>query len=88
MNSFGDVPQRWWWLSFADPELPEGSQFLGVAIVKATELVTATLVAHMHGCNPGGQVLGQTIPNHLPEPPPGMTYRLLTKAEAESIYGP
>lgn len=28
---------RWFWLSFADGDLPEGEQFLGVAIVKVDD---------------------------------------------------
>lgn len=39
----------WYWLSFADPKLPEGRQFLGAVIVQATEagLVAADLKKQM-----------------------------------------
>jgi len=29
-----ESPPQWWWISFADGDLPMGSQFLGVAIVQ------------------------------------------------------
>lgn len=46
----------WWWLSFADPELPKGSQFLGVSIVQCHIGELAPSEAWTQGCNPGGQV--------------------------------
>ena len=55
-------PKVWWWLSFCDPEKPEGSQFLGVAIVEGSNVYTASLEARSLGCNPGGEVLGLPYP--------------------------
>jgi hypothetical protein len=54
-----------WWLSFADPDGQRGEVvggvrgFLGVAIVRAHGLITATQEAKRQGCNPGGQVQAQ-----------------------------
>lgn len=54
-----------WWLSFADPEKPQGTRFLGVAIVEIEDVegqdlrdraVTVVRKAHALGCNPGGEV--------------------------------
>lgn len=73
---------QWWWLSFADPSLPEGSQFLGVAIVQAVGFLSAVREARSRGCNPGGQVQGFDFPNNLTLPP-RFTNRLLSKQEAE-----
>lgn len=47
---------QWWWLSFADPDLPEGTQFLGAALVPALTIEGAITQAHLLGINPGGQV--------------------------------
>ncbi len=44
------------WMSFADPDKPSGSQFLGVALVDANSLPEAMTISHMSGCNPGGEI--------------------------------
>ncbi len=54
-----------WWLSFCDGSLPKGSQFLGACIVPGCCLVDAIATAHLNGCNPGGEVLGHSIPGEL-----------------------
>jgi hypothetical protein len=77
-------PEQWWWLSFADGRLPAGSQFLGVAIVKAPGLSWATRRTHELGINPGGEVVALQFPDWA-SPPDGFTDRLLTRAEAESM---
>jgi hypothetical protein len=78
-------PLAWWWLSFADPEKPEGSQFLGACIVQARGFFGATLVAHALKCNPGGQCRGMG-PISLDAPiQPGWADRLLTKDECEEF---
>lgn len=48
-----------WWLSFVDEDT---DTFLGVSIVEAPDFLSATAVAHVIGCNPGGQVAGYEIP--------------------------
>jgi hypothetical protein len=78
-------PLAWWWLSFCDPHLPEGSQFLGACLVKAHGFLGATFVARTLGCNPGGEVRGAgPIPIDAMIQP-GWTERLLTRAEAEEF---
>ena len=47
-----------WWLSFADPYLPLGSQFLGAVIVPGNNLFEAVQTAHKLKLNPGGEVRG------------------------------
>lgn len=72
----------WMWLSFADPHLPKGEQFLGVAIVPGANVVQAAVNAGLLCCNPGGEVLGVEIPEeHLPAP--ALRGRLLSKADLE-----
>jgi hypothetical protein len=68
-----------WWLSFADPGLPEGSQFLGVVILEAAGLADAVTKSHLLGLNPGGEILGYPVPGWIPREWQG---RLLTKEEA------
>jgi len=52
----GDMKRDFYWLSFADGSLPEGSQFLGACIVRAISDLDAVCVAHRLGINPGGEV--------------------------------
>lgn len=53
------------WLSFCDPELPTGEQFLGCAIIDADNFVCAVRRAHELGINPGGEVAGgDLVPGH------------------------
>jgi len=56
-----------WWLSFADPNRPQGRQFLGAAIVRALDFVGAVSSAHALECNPGGEVKGLELPRDLEE---------------------
>lgn len=49
------------WLSFCDPALPRGQQFLGACIVDGETLLQAVQTAHTRGCNPGGEVKGVRI---------------------------
>lgn len=54
------------WLSFADPKKPKGSQFLGACILEvdsesSNPLEKAIHKAHELGINPGGEVLGFEI---------------------------
>ncbi len=73
-----------YWLSFADPDKPRGTQFLGVAIVEELDFIGAIKRAHALGCNPGGEVLGYTVPERIDVPEVWMD-RLLTRAEAEQV---
>lgn len=73
----------WHWLSFADPNRPEGQQLLGVAIVQAENVVHAALVARALGINPGGEVQAVTLGDY--EPADGYTNRLFTGDEAKRI---
>lgn len=74
------LPERWWWLSFADGQLPVGTQFLGVVIVKARGMGWACRRAHELGINPGGEVQGTEFPDGAIAPPEYVG-RLLTKEE-------
>lgn len=76
---------RWWWLSFADPDLPAGSQFLGVSIVSIQDggdIADAALEAYNRDCNPGGECLGGPLPG---EPAAKWRNRLLSKVEAKAL---
>jgi hypothetical protein len=54
-----------YWLSFCDVMMPEGRQFLGVAIVWGQTLEHAIRRAHILGCNPGGTVMAHPIGGKL-----------------------
>lgn len=69
----------WWYLSFAN------ETFLGGAVVQADDLVDAAKEAHRQGCNPGGEVLGAPVPEHL-TPKEGYRNRLLAKSEIDECW--
>lgn len=70
----------WWWLSFANPYLPAGSQFLGACLVKAHGVAEAVRVAHVLEINPGGEVQFMKLLPTAPIPAK-WAERLLTRAE-------
>jgi hypothetical protein len=72
------------WMSFADPGRPVGQRFLGVIIIDAPGLATATTMTHTMGINPGGEIQSMEIPEDL-EIKPFWKNRLLTKAECEMV---
>ena len=79
-----DNPERWWWLSFADGDLPKGRQFLGACLVQGRGLATAISNSHALGCNPGGSCQGLEAPESF-SPRDGWTNRLLSRAECEEF---
>lgn len=79
------MDKAWWWLSFADGTLPEGSQFLGAAFVQGYTMIDAVQEAWRLGVNPGGEVVSQMFPADNP-PAEHLRNRLLSKAELESEF--
>jgi hypothetical protein len=86
------VTNALWWLSFADPSRPKGTQFLGVAIVRVDSsgegdgFFHAVRTAHALGINPGGQVQGHFIPPDIaPLVDAKWVERLLTREECEQF---
>lgn len=76
----------WQWLSFCDTDKPEGQRFIGVAIVRGWSVADAALMAHVLGCNPGGQVMAVPAPEHFGDPPIEWQNKLVTdKAEIERL---
>lgn len=77
----------WYWLSFADADLPEGSQFLGVSIVgPCLNVGHAAMIAHGRGCNPGGGIMGHVVPSpYIDRVPDGYRFTLLTKDKAREV---
>ena len=75
-----------WWLSFADPDRPEGTQFLGAAIIQAPTFPAAITRSHRIGVNPGGEVMAAG-----PIPPdaygPEFRDRLLSAQEIDDLPG-
>lgn len=54
-----------YWLSFVDPDKPEGKEFLGACLVEADGFLLAVKAAYRKGCNPGGEVAGSTVPTEM-----------------------
>ena len=75
----------WWWISFADGDLPKGQQFLGVAIVQGFGFGSATMAAHRLGINPGGEAQGLPFPEWTGEPPAEYQNRLLQRDELAKL---
>lgn len=90
LQQIADLPR--WWLSFCDPDKtpppelqrPGGPSFLGVAIIRAPDYISAIEMAHALGCNPGGQVNGVPVPPDIPIPDDYLG-RLLTKTDVEYL---
>ena len=59
--------EGWYYLSFVDPDLPEGSSWLGGCFVHARNNRDAAAEAWVQGCNPGGDVLIFGPTNHAPQ---------------------
>jgi len=75
-----------WWLSFADPDKPEGQRFIGVAVVPCdTDTISrAADTAWKLGCNPGGEVLGMRLPDDIIERVPLAAIGCLLRGEQVS----
>lgn len=79
----------WWWLSFVDPDRPEGDQYLGAVLLKADDVAHALFCSHEKGLNPGGEIAMFEIPKEFEyriEVNMNLTHRLLTREEAESFF--
>lgn len=48
-------------MSFADPQKPKGTQFLGVVITKCLGMAHAINKTHKLGINPSGEIMSQEI---------------------------
>lgn len=82
----------WYWMSFCDPDKPEGEQFLGVVIVDggsehpSVGIHMAAVAAYATGCNPGGEVVAIQLPQWAVEHVvPAWSNRLLTRAEVAEL---
>ncbi|MGF6641841.1 hypothetical protein [Paraburkholderia sp. MM6662-R1] len=79
-------PGELYWLSFADPTLPSGNQFLGVVVMRARSFGAAIENAWRYGVNPGGEVMGSVIPAEYESVVPKTSRgRLLSRAESEAL---
>lgn len=77
---------RWWWLSFADSDKPEGQQLLGIALIKATCHAHAVSEAWRLKCNPGGGVMGWECLDEWGEPAERWRNRLISdKSEVDEM---
>lgn len=56
-----------WWLSFIDPERPQGARFLGVIILDAPTLDAAFTKSWELKINPGGEALGVQLNENMDE---------------------
>ena len=75
----------YWWLSFVDPERPEGKRFLGGTIVAARDEKGAIEEAWRRGVNPGGEVMIVAIPaGKLSKMRPDWFNRLVSEEEIEA----
>lgn len=74
-----------YWLSFCDPKLPKGSQFLGVAIVSASTMPDAIIKSWADATNPGGEVQGVKLPEEVHSFVVQYTGRLLNATEARVL---
>jgi hypothetical protein len=72
-----------WYLSFANTNPDE---FVGACIVPATTIANAVISARIHCCNPGGEVVGNAIPeNVVPLIAAKWKRRLLTREDVAEL---
>lgn len=81
---------NWYWLSFVHHDRPKGDKFVGALLIEANSFQAAIASSWMLKLNPGGEVQGFAVPKKYLDRVAilrneGMTYRLLSKAEALSI---
>jgi hypothetical protein len=68
LNEELDNDEECLWMSFCDPDKPEGEQFLGVIITKDKGFAHAVTKINSLGINPGGEILCyETDPEDIPE---------------------
>jgi hypothetical protein len=83
---------HWFWLSFCDSDKPKGQRFLGVAIVRGSNVVNAIQEAHRLDINPGGEVLAFPVSKEDAEKriPSDCCNRLLRRDElvARNLWAP
>ena len=73
------MAEPFWWLSFADPDLPEGQQFIGVIIAQGYTISAVITETHLRGVNPGGECqFAEIPPEHVP--PTHLHWKLLSYA--------
>lgn len=73
-----------YWMSFVDPELPEGARFVGACIVQGFGMKDAFENSHLLKCNPGGEVKIIDMSEHKDKINEKWIGRLMNKEEAES----
>ncbi len=78
---------KFYWLSFCDPDLPKGTQFLGAVFTQANDFIAAVRKSHALGINPGGEVQGHEAGPRFKMHPSLETYvdRVLTREECEAF---
>lgn len=78
---------QWFWFSFCDTQQPDGTQFLGAAIFRGPDLLSALALSRISGCNPGGEVAILEIPESTAalfgQLDAGFFRRLLSRDECE-----
>lgn len=77
-----------YYMSFADGELPKGSQFLGACFVESDSPVEAHFLACAYSLNPGGEILYIRVPVDMEYKFKPYLNRLLSRQELEEIDGP
>jgi hypothetical protein len=74
-------PERWWYLSFADP-----GKFNGAIIIQAHGMTDALTKINWLGINPGGQVQAIPFRPEVAIPEEKWRNRLLTREELDQIW--
>lgn len=74
------------YLSFADPDRPKGTQWLGASIVSVDSEMEAIAASWLFGCNPGGEVVFQAFPEEIvPKVPQRFLNRLLSLEDVQEM---
>ena len=52
----GKTHLKQFWMSFCDPDLPNGTQFLGAIVTEGIDIRDAIVRTHFLKINPGGEI--------------------------------
>lgn len=77
----------WFWMSFADPNAPKGSQFLGAVLLQATVGGDPISTSFFLGLNPGGEIMFGEVPHQemVDAVPADMRNVLLDRDRAQQV---
>jgi len=79
-----DIPIKTYYMSFCDPDKPEGKQYLGSIIIDGADVKDALKNSRIFSINPGGEVMFIDITKVTDKIKSTHKYRLLNEEEVDN----